>query len=127
VVHVNLKSVLLYSLRKKFVLFVHDFSRAAGSVPAPDFSPGERVFKPAETLYLAMIGLLALVRLELLTLAGALQDPEKLCFVSGHEFSRSHTIGNRSGFSPCPSCPVLNLSATRLAPVAVFSGLTQTL
>jgi hypothetical protein len=27
------------------------------SVPAPDFSPGERVFKPAETLYHAMIGL----------------------------------------------------------------------
>jgi hypothetical protein len=30
-------------------------------VPAPDFSPGKRVFKPARTLYLAMTGLLALV------------------------------------------------------------------
>ena len=27
------------------------------SVPAPDFSPGERVFKPAKTLYLSMTGL----------------------------------------------------------------------
>ena len=27
------------------------------TVPAPDFSPGERVFKPARTLYLAMTGL----------------------------------------------------------------------
>jgi hypothetical protein len=27
------------------------------SVRAPNFSPGERVFKPARTLYLAMIGL----------------------------------------------------------------------
>ena len=35
------------------------------SVPAPDFSPGERVFKPARTLYLAMTGLLALVRIVL--------------------------------------------------------------
>jgi putative transposase len=32
-------------------------------VPAPDFSPGKRVFKPARTLYLAMTGLLALVRM----------------------------------------------------------------
>ena len=32
-------------------------------MPAPDFSPGERVFKPARTLYLAMTGLLALVRM----------------------------------------------------------------
>jgi hypothetical protein len=31
------------------------------SVPAPDFSPGERVFKPARMLYLALTGLLALV------------------------------------------------------------------
>jgi hypothetical protein len=27
------------------------------SVPAPDFQSGERVFKPARTLYLALIGL----------------------------------------------------------------------
>jgi len=33
-------------------------------VPAPDFSPGERVFKPAETLYRVMTGLLPLVRIE---------------------------------------------------------------
>ena len=32
-------------------------------MPAPDFSPGKRVFKPARTLYLAMTGLLALVRM----------------------------------------------------------------
>ena len=32
------------------------------SVPAPNFSPGERVFKPAQTLYPAIPGLKALVR-----------------------------------------------------------------
>jgi len=42
--------------------------QCTGAVPAPDYlaaasiSPGERVFKPARTLYLAMTGLLALVR-----------------------------------------------------------------
>jgi hypothetical protein len=32
-------------------------------VPAPDFSPGKRVFKPARTFYLATTGLLALVKM----------------------------------------------------------------
>ena len=44
-------------------------------MPAPDFSPGERVFKPAGTLYLAMTGLLALVRMPLV--------PQELMY--GHE------------------------------------------
>ncbi len=34
-------------------------------MPAPDFSPGKRVFKPAGTLYLAMTRALALVRMPL--------------------------------------------------------------
>jgi hypothetical protein len=47
------------ALQKNSPLVDPDFGRA---VPAPDFSPGERVFKPARTHYLAMTGLLALVR-----------------------------------------------------------------
>jgi hypothetical protein len=43
--------------RKNLFVSGRDFTQAVGSVPAPDFSPGERVFKPAETLYQAMTGL----------------------------------------------------------------------
>jgi hypothetical protein len=35
----------------------HDFSRAGWRVPAPDFSPGKRAFKPARTFWSEIEGL----------------------------------------------------------------------
>jgi hypothetical protein len=40
-----------------------------------------------------------------------LRAAEKLCFVSGHDFSRAIKIEKKSGFSPCLSYPVPNFSA----------------
>jgi hypothetical protein len=50
------------------------------------FKSGERVFKPARTLYLAMTGLYRLRK--------------NSCFVSGHDFSRALKKPHHEGFSP---------------------------
>jgi hypothetical protein len=49
----------LYGLRRTRCWIDTDFRR---TVPAPDFSPGERVFKPARIPELPITGALALVR-----------------------------------------------------------------
>jgi len=58
---------------------------AVGGVPALDSSPGERVFKPARTLDLAMAGL---------------YRARKSSLYEGHGFSRAVQSYIYEGFSP---------------------------